>query len=85
VVTLNFLGKVVQLPALKFIFDALISLNSPPDLIDLHIYPNMFKQFIVQCLFFQSEEKLHKLFGALCWLSIFLFIYALINLLKTWQ
>ncbi|MBT1696321.1 hypothetical protein KK083_05505 [Fulvivirgaceae bacterium PWU4] len=45
----------------------------------------MVKQFIVQCLFFQSDEKMHKLFGALSWLSIMLFIYAVVNLLQTWQ
>lgn len=45
----------------------------------------MVKQFIIQCLFFQSEEKMHKVFGALCWFSIFLFVYAVINLYNTWQ
>lgn len=45
----------------------------------------MVKQFIVQCLLFQSSEKMHKLFGTLCWLSILLFVYAVVNLWKTWQ
>ncbi len=44
----------------------------------------MVKQFIVQCLFFQSAERLHKLFGVLFWLSILLFVYAVINLWQTW-
>jgi hypothetical protein len=44
----------------------------------------MLKQFIVQCLLFQSEEKIHKLFGALSWMSILLFFYAAINLWNTW-
>lgn len=45
---------------------------------------SMVKQFIVQCLFFRSEERLHKVFGALTWASILLFVYAIVNLWRSW-
>jgi hypothetical protein len=54
-------------------------------IVALIFYLYMVKQFILQCLFFQSEEKIHKLFGALTWLSILLFLYAVVNLWRTWQ
>jgi hypothetical protein len=44
----------------------------------------MLKQFIVECLFFQSGEKLHKVFGVLSWLSIGLLVYAVIDLVGSW-
>lgn len=62
-------------------------LNSPPRLIGLfsNLVSTMLKQFIVQCLFFQSEEKMHKIFGALSWFSISLFVYAVVNLVQNWH
>jgi hypothetical protein len=44
----------------------------------------MLKQFIQECLLFRSDEKMHKVFGAVCWLSILLFVYAVTNLITTW-
>jgi hypothetical protein len=44
----------------------------------------MLRQFIQECLLFRSDETMHKIFGALCWLSISLFVYAVANLIATW-
>ncbi len=44
----------------------------------------MIRQFIVQCLFFKSTESIHWAIGILLWISIFLFIYAVVNGVKTW-
>jgi hypothetical protein len=64
----------------------MISPEQPTRLIVCYrLFQDMVKQFIVQCLFFQSHEKMHKLFGALTWGSILLFAYAFYNLWLSWQ
>jgi hypothetical protein len=42
----------------------------------------MLKQFIRQCLLFGSRESFHKFLGMLGWACIFLFVYAVVNLVK---
>lgn len=41
----------------------------------------MIKQFIKQCMFFQSKEQLHKVLGIFVWLNIIQLILAILRIL----
>lgn len=43
----------------------------------------MLKLFIINCLLFQSEEKVYWILGSLAWASFFLLMYGLYNLFLT--
>jgi hypothetical protein len=43
------------------------------------------KEFAKECLFFQSREAINWMYGVLEWSSLFLFVYAMKNLIETYQ